>query len=75
MATRNLLTADEIINGFPNTPPPQIDHEPIFEDIQIRFYLINANSISPPSIYGGGVHGHIGVITTPTEYAVVATMP
>jgi hypothetical protein len=75
MAPSNALTVEEIINGFPNPILPKIDHEPTFEDIQVTTRLLNANSISIPSMAGGGAHGHLGIITTQVEYATISTSP
>jgi hypothetical protein len=75
MAPSNALTVEEIINGFPNPIFPKIDHEPMFEDIQVTARLLNANAISIPSIAGAGSHGHLGIIMTQVEYAAIATSP
>jgi formylmethanofuran dehydrogenase subunit A len=75
MAPSNALTVEEIINGFPNPILPKIDHEPTFEDIQVTTRLLNANSISIPSMGGGGAHGHLGIIMTQVEYATISTSP
>jgi hypothetical protein len=60
MAPSNALTVEEIINGFPNPILPKIDHESMFEDIQVTTRPLNANAISIPSMAGGGAHGHLG---------------
>jgi hypothetical protein len=75
MAPSNALTVEEIINGFPNPILPKIDNAPTFEDIQITTRLLNANSISIPSMEGGGTHGHLGIIMTHVEYAAISTPP
>jgi hypothetical protein len=75
MAPSNAQTVEEIINGFPNPILPKIDHEPTFEDIQVATPLLNADSISIPSMVGGGAHGHHGIIMTQVEYATISTSP
>jgi hypothetical protein len=75
MAPSNALTVEEIINGFPNDVLPKIDHKPTFEDIQVTTRLLNANAITVPSVAGGGAHGHLGVIMTQVEYAVISATP
>jgi hypothetical protein len=75
MAPSNALTVEEIINGFPNSVLPKIDNEPTFEDIQVTTHLLNANTISGPSMAGGGAHGHLGIITTQVEYAAISASP
>jgi formylmethanofuran dehydrogenase subunit A len=64
MAPSNALTVEEIINGFPNSILPKIDHEPTFEDIQVTTRMLNANAIFIPSMAGGGAHGHLGISMT-----------
>jgi hypothetical protein len=75
MAPSNALTVEEIINGFPNPIPLNINHEPTFEDIQVTTPLLNASAISITSMAGGGVHGNLGIIMTQVEYATISTSP
>jgi hypothetical protein len=75
MTPSNALTVEEIINGFPNPVLPKIENEPTFEDIQVTTRLLNANEISSPSMEGGGAHGHLGIIMTQVEYAVISASP
>jgi hypothetical protein len=75
MAPSNTLTMKEIINCFPNPVPPKIDHEPIFEDIQVTTRLLIANTIAVPSMAGRGAHGHLGIIMTQVEYAAISATP
>jgi hypothetical protein len=75
MVPSNALTVEEIIKGFPNPILPKIDHKPTFEDIQVTTRLLNANSISIPSMAGGGAHGHMGIIMTQVENATISTSP
>jgi hypothetical protein len=75
MAPSNLLTFKEIINGLPNPVLPKIDNEPTFEDIQVTTRLLNANSISVPSMAGGGAQRHLGIIMTQVEYSAISATP
>jgi hypothetical protein len=75
MVPSNTRTVEEIINGFPNPVLPKTDNEPTFEDVQVTTRLLNANSISIPSTAGGGAHGHLGIIMTQVEYAVISASP
>jgi hypothetical protein len=75
MAPSNALTVEEIINRFTNVVLPKIDHEPTFEDIQVTTRLLNAIAISIPSMSGGGVHGHLGIIMTQVEYVTISPSP
>jgi hypothetical protein len=75
MAPSNALTVEEIVNGFPNPILPKIDHEPMFEDMQVTTRMLNANAIYIPSMKGGGAQGHLGIIMTQVEYATISTSP
>jgi hypothetical protein len=75
MAPSNALTVEEIINQFPNPVLPKIDHEPTCKYIQVTTRLLNANTISIPSMAGGGAHGHLGIIMTQVEYATISPSP
>jgi hypothetical protein len=75
MAPINALRVEVIINGFPNPVLPKIDNEPTFEDTQITARMLNANTISIPSMVGGGAHGHLGIIMTQVEYAAISASP
>jgi hypothetical protein len=75
MAPSNVLTVEEIINGFPNPVLPKIDNEPVFEDIQVTTRLLNTSAISIPSMAGGGAYGHLGIIMTQVKYAAISASP
>jgi hypothetical protein len=75
MSPSNALTVEEIINSLPNPVLPKIDNKHTFADIQVTTCLLNANSISVPSIMGGGAHDHLGIIMTQVEYAVISATP
>jgi hypothetical protein len=75
MAPSNALTVEEIINGFPNPVLPKIDNETTFQYMQVKTRLLNANSISIPSMEGGGAHGHLGIIMNQIEYAAISASP
>jgi hypothetical protein len=75
MVPRHALTVEEIINGFPKPVLPKINNEPNFEGIQIATRLLNANTISVPSMAGGGKHGHLRIIMTQVEYSVISGTP
>jgi hypothetical protein len=53
----------------------QVDHEPTFEDIQIKTRLLNSNAISVPFMAVGGAHGHLGIVMIHMEYAVISARP
>jgi hypothetical protein len=66
------LTVDEMVSGFWNTVLPLVTVEPTFEDITKTQKVLNANSITIPSLSGGGRHGHLGLIMTVKEYAAIS---
>jgi hypothetical protein len=75
MAPRNALTNEEIIKGFPTPVLPKIEHEPTFEYIQVTTRILNENTISFPSMSGGGAHDHLGIIMTHVEYSAISAAP
>jgi hypothetical protein len=75
MEPSNALTVEEIINSFLNPVLPKIDNNPTSEDIQVTTRLLNANSISVPSMADGGAHGRLGIIMNQVEYAAISESP
>jgi hypothetical protein len=75
MAPSNALTVEDIINGFPNHVLPNIDNEPTSKDIQVTNRLLNANSMSVPSMAGGGACGHLKITITQVAYAAISDTP
>jgi hypothetical protein len=61
-------TPDELIAGFPHSSLPKVTVEPIFEDLNVIWRLLNTNAMSVSSYVGGGRHRHLGIIMTKEEY-------
>ena len=64
-----------VINRFPIQQPPPIIGEPTYESINILVQSLYANAASIPSDLGGSAHGHLGLIMSPTLYAMLTTTP
>jgi len=49
--------------------------KPTFESLYQLIIDLQANAQSVHSNLGGGAHGHLGLIMTPTQYAIHSTTP
>ena len=56
---------------FTHDPLTKIHGEPTFTTLKNLKDELRANASSVPSNLGGGLHGHLGLILTPAEYANV----
>jgi hypothetical protein len=65
-------TPDELIAGFPHSSLPKVTVEPTFEDLKVIRRLLNTNAMSVSSFFGGGRHGHLGIIMTNEAYFAIA---
>ena len=54
---------------------PKIHGEPTYESIKVIKDKLQANATKITSDLGGGAHGHLGLILTPTEYATIPAIP
>eukprot|EP00979_Chaetoceros_neogracilis_P017302 scaffold10203_cov272-Chaetoceros_neogracile.AAC.1 len=64
-------TATDHSSGFPFATPTPIRHTPTYEDC-IRVYSeVKANAAGVPSTLGGALHGHLGLVLSDEEYAVL----
>lgn len=61
-----VLSVDDIITKFPTKTIPTIPGEPDYASISKMVQLIYGNVTSLPTTLGGGQHGHIGLIMTPS---------
>jgi hypothetical protein len=52
----------------------KIHGEPTYESLKSMTNQLKANACSVTSDLGGGSHGHLGLIMTPTEYALVSSV-
>ena len=55
--------------------PSRIHGEPTFDTLKILYNNLKANATSVPSSKGGGRHGHLGLVVSPTEYALLSLTP
>ena len=53
----------------------KIHGEPTFETIKILHNQLKANASSVPSGLGGGNFGHLGLVLTPAQYALISPVP
>jgi hypothetical protein len=69
------LTIEDVINGFEHPTITPIGGEPTYATIRSIQKCHNANAASVHSYRGGGNHGHLGAIISPTRYAVIGPVP
>ena len=50
----------------------KIHGEPTYENLKNLHNQLKTNATSVPSNLGGGAHGHLGLVLSPTEYAIIA---
>ena len=53
----------------------KIHGEPNYESLKTIKNELSSNATSVTSDLGGGAHGHLGLLLTPAEYAVVSPVP
>ena len=64
-------TIDYISNSFVYTTLTKIHGYPTF----VSLTILKSNARAVSSDLGGGAHGHLGLILSPQEYALVSPMP
>jgi hypothetical protein len=62
-------TVEDYIHGFEHPIIDRVHGEPPYATIHMVQKLLNANAASIHSYRGGGNHGHLGAIISPTRYA------
>ena len=72
---RSALLVDDIVAEFPIKSIPPIQGEPNYESINEIIQVLYANAASLATTYGGGRHGHIGLIMKPAIYATLSETP
>src|SRR5687767_9833074 len=50
----------------------RVHRKPTFDSLKIIQDKLKANASSVPSTLGGGMHGHLGLLLTDTQYATVS---
>ena len=53
----------------------QIQGEPTFSNLKLLTREIKANAMAVHSTLGGGAHGHLGLVVTPAQYALISPTP
>ena len=57
----------EIIESFPEVPA-KIVGQPEYSTLKALRQTMKTNAASVPTIYGGGIHGHLGMVLQPNVY-------
>jgi hypothetical protein len=74
MTTIKPTSATDFFDSFQHQPT-KIQGQPAYDDLrQLRDSLF-ANAAAIPSTRGGGAHGHLGMLMTPTVYATLSATP
>jgi hypothetical protein len=68
-------TVEDYINGFEHPIIDKVHGEPTYATIHMVQKRLNANAASIHSYRGGGNHGHLGAIISPTRYAAIGPVP
>ena len=50
-------------------------HEPNFSNLKLLSCEIKVNAMAVHSTLGGGAHGHLGLVLTPAQYALLSPTP
>ena len=72
------LTASVITASFPTlklTPISSATHPPTYATLRAAQTQLNANAASIPSHGGDGLHGHVALTLSPTDYALLSAIP
>jgi hypothetical protein len=69
------LTIEDAINGFEHPTIIPIFGEPTYATIHSIQKRLNANAASVHSYQGGGNHGYLGAIISPTQYVAINPVP
>eukprot|EP00957_Ditylum_brightwellii_P014795 1115578-Ditylum_brightwellii.AAC.1 len=64
----NMPTVEEIERSFLHTIIPKIQGEPAYDKLYEVQKLLMENTTSIKTLYGGGNHGHLGLIINPNRY-------
>jgi hypothetical protein len=69
------LTIDNVVNGFEHPIITPICVEPTYVTTHSVQKCLNTNAASVNYYRGGGNHGHLGAIISPTRYAAINPVP
>ena len=53
----------------------KVHGEPTYSSLRILKQELKANASRVTSDLGGGAHGHLGLVLTPTEYRIISEIP
>ena len=62
-------------NFFEKAELTKIIGEPTYDTLQTLLRELKANARSVHSNLGGGTYGHLGLVISPTTYAILSTTP
>ena len=60
---------------FEHTDLSPIHGEPSYESLRVLTNQLKANARSIHTTLGGGQHGHLGLVLTPAQYAILSPTP
>ena len=60
-------TPRELIESFPEVPQ-KINGVPTYNSLKQLRQTIKTNAATVDTIYGGGLHGHLGLVVQPNVY-------
>ena len=66
---------DAITDGFPSPTLPKQPGKPSYSSIRDTHCLLTANAVLIDSPRGRGHNGHLGLVLTATQYALVCQVP
>ena len=70
-----LATTNYRETHFPHPDLTPIIGQPNYITLNTLYNQIKANATSVYSNLGGGQHGHLGLVLTPTDYARISPVP
>ena len=73
--TANVLSVEDIANGFTTNPLPPIIGEPTYESLKVLIKRLYGNVVSVKTPAGGEGHGHLGMLMDPQLYATISATP
>ena len=65
-------THTNILNAFTYPTLDPIDNEPTYESLKLLHEQLGENAARVPTTYGGGLYGHLGLVTKPNVYFTLA---
>ena len=72
MANTNQKIYTNIVNAFTYITLDPIDNEPTCEGLKLLREQLGENAARIQTTYGGGLYGHLGLVTQPNVYFTLA---